>query len=472
MNERTGTWVAIHIAYPGVVREHLVSLGDRLLWGMQQYGVSTELFGATAYVGFNEALEPKVNYFLCDGTADDVQIQAAIDYVNALGGGDVYISRGTYTIASTITITGDAIHLRGSCNSPVTPISGTSIVLADNADTNMLDCSGEKCLVENITFHGNKTNQAAGDIIYLTGGASQDILMTNIYVYRAYRYGFYLNSCGASRFINCFAELCNNEGWRLQLISHCTFTGCYSFSSGGTAAGITVYGGSTFSKFLGCEITYSGGPGIWLSDCAEISFIGCTVYFNQQHGVKIDQADHCTVIGCFIVDNGQAANNTWDGVVLDSTATYNIIKGNQFWCTVANKHRYQVNEIGAVDNYNIIMGNTCVAAVTAQIRRQGPNSIVRSNPGHINENNVLSPAFSIAAIAVVAVVIPHGLDITPAIEDCQLTIIEDTDVDDWEEGYVKIESVDAANVNCKVNVTNASATGGSTAKLALRVIEN
>ncbi|GAI36944.1 unnamed protein product, partial [marine sediment metagenome] len=82
---------------------------------------------------------------------------------------------------------------------------------------------------------------------------------------------------------------------------------------------------------------------------------------------------------------------------------------------------------------------------------------------------VLSPAFSIDAVAVVTVTIPHGLAVTPAVEDCQLTVVEDSDVDDWEEGYVKVESVGAANVVAKVNVTAASATGGATAKLALHV---
>lgn len=85
------------------------------------------------------------------------------------------------------------------------------------------------------------------------------------------------------------------------------------------------------------------------------------------------------------------------------------------------------------------------------------------------ENNILSPAFAIDAIAIVTVTIPHGLAITPDIEDCQLTILEDTNVDDWAEGYHKVESVDAVNVVCKINVTTASATGGATAKLALHI---
>ena len=36
-----------------------------------------------AYVGFDASRAGEENYFLCDGIADDVQVQAAIDYVSS-----------------------------------------------------------------------------------------------------------------------------------------------------------------------------------------------------------------------------------------------------------------------------------------------------------------------------------------------------------------------------------------------------
>ena len=42
--------------------------------------------------------------YLCDGTADDVQIQAAIDAVHSAGGGVVFLRAGTYRIAATIVV--------------------------------------------------------------------------------------------------------------------------------------------------------------------------------------------------------------------------------------------------------------------------------------------------------------------------------------------------------------------------------
>ena len=42
--------------------------------------------------------------FVCDGTADEVQIAAALAYVTALGGGEVVLLDGTYEIAVSVTI--------------------------------------------------------------------------------------------------------------------------------------------------------------------------------------------------------------------------------------------------------------------------------------------------------------------------------------------------------------------------------
>jgi len=71
------------------------------------------LEGATAYVGFDSCKEPFTNYFLCDGTADDVQINAAEAYATGLGNGTVELERGTYDIADPIIPTGNSIWYRG-----------------------------------------------------------------------------------------------------------------------------------------------------------------------------------------------------------------------------------------------------------------------------------------------------------------------------------------------------------------------
>ncbi|MCK4256374.1 right-handed parallel beta-helix repeat-containing protein, partial [candidate division WOR-3 bacterium] len=41
--------------------------------------------------------------WVCDGTADDVEIQAALDQINTLGGGVVYVKQGTYNLSGNLT---------------------------------------------------------------------------------------------------------------------------------------------------------------------------------------------------------------------------------------------------------------------------------------------------------------------------------------------------------------------------------
>ncbi|MCX5537744.1 hypothetical protein OG785_45645 [Streptomyces sp. NBC_00006] len=74
------------------------------------------------YVAANDAptAEKTRADYLCDGTADNVQIQQAIDAAKTAGGGIVQLSVGTFHLAATLTITGntdednaDTLTLRG-----------------------------------------------------------------------------------------------------------------------------------------------------------------------------------------------------------------------------------------------------------------------------------------------------------------------------------------------------------------------
>lgn len=77
------------------------------------HGGSNTLEGYTAYVGFDPSKSHFVNYWCCDGVADNVQIQAAIDYCEALGRGTIFIESGVYAIASGLTLQHDGVSLLG-----------------------------------------------------------------------------------------------------------------------------------------------------------------------------------------------------------------------------------------------------------------------------------------------------------------------------------------------------------------------
>jgi hypothetical protein len=107
--------------------------------------------------------------YVCDGTADDVQIQAAITALAAAGGGAIYVRRGTYRISTTITfplnanviIRGAKWAKQGSGGTIFKTSASTTVTdmfqITGNANpTTNADLSHDDGFID-ITFDGNST---------------------------------------------------------------------------------------------------------------------------------------------------------------------------------------------------------------------------------------------------------------------------------------------------------------------------
>jgi len=69
--------------------------------------------------------------YKCDGTDDDVQIQAAIDYSNSLGGGIVQLTAGTYQIDNTITMKSNIVLTGAGASTILKPKDASSVTIID-----------------------------------------------------------------------------------------------------------------------------------------------------------------------------------------------------------------------------------------------------------------------------------------------------------------------------------------------------
>ena len=80
----------------------------------------------------NSSQESKMGAdYVCDGTADEVEIQAAIDSVSSSGnGGLIYLTEGNYSISNTI-IVNKQVSFRGA------GMNRTNLILADGANCDM-----------------------------------------------------------------------------------------------------------------------------------------------------------------------------------------------------------------------------------------------------------------------------------------------------------------------------------------------
>ncbi len=115
--------------------------------------------------------------YVCDGTADDVQINAAIAAL-PVGGGTVQLTDGTFYLTAPITSAKTALHLKGNGFSGITVlylVSGSNCNMFGAPDTvaRILEISG-------IEFNGNKAGNASGNgisIDYYNGAFLHDLLI-------------------------------------------------------------------------------------------------------------------------------------------------------------------------------------------------------------------------------------------------------------------------------------------------------
>jgi len=136
---------------------------------------------------------------------------------------------------------------------------------------------------------------------------------------------------------------------------------------------------------------------------------------NNTYGIKLEGISYSIITGNTVLDNGQSADNTYDGILLDERntyySTYNIVSGNLVRSTGTPRHRYNIAETSSNEDYNRIIDNIVMGAGTEEIRKQGANTVVRRNQGFVTEN---SGTATITAGATY-VVVSHGLDVTPDI---------------------------------------------------------
>lgn len=111
--------------------------------------------------------------YVCDGVADDVQIQAAVAAAKTAGGGIVQLSGGTFNLASTITISGntdeddaDTVTLRGvgaqattlKMAANVNGIELTNWAMANIEDLGIVVSGSGSCIHSTAVLSGNEVS--------------------------------------------------------------------------------------------------------------------------------------------------------------------------------------------------------------------------------------------------------------------------------------------------------------------------
>jgi len=132
-------------------------------------GLDTKAYKTVLTVGFSNA------DYICDGTADNVQIQAAIDDLNTAGGGVILIKTGTYNLSDRVNFNNN-IHITGE---------GETTIINLVADLNN-EGAFESNQKSDISIENLKISYTGATSIYYASGIyfkrSNRIKIKNLYI--------------------------------------------------------------------------------------------------------------------------------------------------------------------------------------------------------------------------------------------------------------------------------------------------
>ena len=259
------------------------------------------------------------------------------------------------------------------------------------------NCDGIYVQADDVTITGP---------LVIDGGTSHTI-DTGIYLYdanyghfgggiqikRTYKEGIRLGyGTGYSKqnhFFDIMFTECGRDGSSSSLLVYVsdnnTFQEIYSISGGAGSHGDIYLVQSDGCYFTDCRVSGAAGYGVEVNNSTyAFSWKGGDVGGCQQHGmVFTGGARACSVMGAMIHMNGQAASNTYDGIIIDSAYHVNIVDSWIFpekepgTADSYQKQRYGVNINGG--SHNNIHDNHIFNNLTNQIRDNGTDTVIHDN---------------------------------------------------------------------------------------------
>ncbi|USN92664.1 MAG: right-handed parallel beta-helix repeat-containing protein [Candidatus Nomurabacteria bacterium] len=254
--------------------------------------------------------------YVADGTNDQDEIQSAIDYVYANGGGTVHLLAGTFTVGTT-TYTDSAIRLATSTQL-VGQGDATVIKLRNSFNANISIVHAynvQDVYVGHLAVDGNKANQSGGTDYGVNLQNTGSSTVENTYVHSLFYYG--INVQGNNN--NVVSNTVHNNQLRgIQL------TGSYNTASHNM-------------------ISDNGSWGIFVD--GSMSNVTNNIIKNNPTGIRVNASSNT-------ISGNQISQSTTYGIDLSSSASYNIINSNDIIVN-AGIGIY----LNLVTGYNTISGN-------------------------------------------------------------------------------------------------------------------
>ena len=260
--------------------------------------------------------------YLCDGTSDQTEINAAIAALPS-GGGEVLLLDGTYNISSAITMGKANVSLLG-CG-PATVLTRKFNGASANG---VIGCSAANCTISHLTIDGNKgsfTNENNRGV-YASQSAA-DIAVEDVVVQNS-RDGIYVGGMTGGRITGCHIKNSGAYGVYVYNAEAIDISHNHIDAAGETAVLIT---GGKSVNVNGNTITGSGNYGARLIGSATMCTIVNNICLDNAGGISLEAVSMCNVSGNLCM-RGSGTPEDYDALKVTIRATVgasnNIISGN------------------------------------------------------------------------------------------------------------------------------------------------
>lgn len=233
--------------------------------------------------------------YLCDGTADDVEINAALAALPSAGG-EVLLLDGEYMLTASVNIGVDNTTLQGNGAKLVRAFSGTG------GNPSMIYAYAENCTIRGLSIDGVNATYSASDNNYGIYVKGNNNTVENCYIENNGHCGI-IAASGSGHIINGNHSVGNGTYGIYLSSDHCTAIG--NTCNDNTKRGITTWGD-------GNVIT------------------GNTSRRNGETNIHLYSSNYCIVTGnnC-IVESGDSVVPQYAIRIQDSASTNNIVTYNQ-----------------------------------------------------------------------------------------------------------------------------------------------
>ena len=305
--------------------------------------------------------------YLCDGTADQTEINAAIQALPSTGG-EIVILDGTYNITATIAINKDNVKLSGN---------GAATILKRMYDGSIseglisITAVNGGCFIGNLKIDGNRTVYT-GNTYGIKATCDNNIISGNTFIdnYRS------ISLEGENNNVTC------------NVFKNSMYNNVYCSGNGNTVSDNACNGGS-FSM-TGDNNTVSdnacNGGDISLTGNHNVA-AGNTCYNNQYNGIDIS-GNNNTVTGNTCNNNGEYGINISRGH--NNTVTCNTCNNNERGIVIISNNSTITGNTCINNDYGIFLANAnrCIISGNVAIRGNGTPSDYTSSQHTIFFNTV------------------------------------------------------------------------------------